>query len=161
MAPSRRIFLAVLEKLEDYMEFNATLGPDDVKAAIIPADDGDFDGSEEYTSLIEFPVDGNLFQVVVFVFLFPVRFFMHFSIPDVRQLDSEGNATKDISMAMLATCMCLVWLVMGSYAMVASLESLAELLDIPDAVIGFTVSAAGKERLPLGFDMCDVIVSFS
>lgn len=30
-----------------------------------------------------------------------------------------------------------------SYAMVASLEALAELLDIPDAVIGFTVSAAG------------------
>lgn len=30
-----------------------------------------------------------------------------------------------------------------SYAMVASLEALAELMDIPDAVVGFTVSAAG------------------
>lgn len=39
--------------------------------------------------------------------------------------------------------MCLVWLVVGSLAMVSSLEQLADLMDVPPAVVGVTVSAAG------------------
>ncbi|MGK3742160.1 MAG: Ca2+/Na+ antiporter [Bacillariaceae sp.] len=52
-----------------------------------------------------------------------------------------------IGKAYFSTTMCLVWLIIGSYAMVASLEALAGLMDIPDAVIGFTVSAAGNLKI--------------
>jgi Ca2+/H+ antiporter len=52
--------------------------------------------------------------------------------------------------------MCLLWLIAESYFMVACLEKLAEFMNIPDAVIGVTVSAAvdvdngdGKPRLKL------------
>lgn len=68
---------------------------------------------------------------------------MQYTIKDVRVMDQEGDPTASISSAFAAVVMCLVWLVIGSYAMVASLESLAALMDIPDAVVGVTVSAAG------------------
>lgn len=68
---------------------------------------------------------------------------MHWTIPDVRRLDQAGNPVSSLSTAFAASVSCLVWLIVGSYAMVASLERLADLLDIPDAVVGATVSAAG------------------
>lgn len=106
--------------------------------------DIDFDGADCYETLIEFPVDGSNLEVIFWVLLFPLRLLMHFTLPDVRWLDENGESTATIGKAFFSTFMCLVWLVAGSYAMVASLEALAALMDIPDAVIGFTVSAAGE-----------------
>jgi Ca2+/Na+ antiporter len=45
--------------------------------------------------------------------------------------------------AVVAILACIVSLVVGSYAMVTSLEKLAAILHIPNAIVGATVSAAG------------------
>jgi hypothetical protein len=104
----------------------------------------EFDGADDFEELIQFPTDGSNIEVVFWILLFPLRLLMHFTLPDVRSLDERGEPTATIAKAFFATVMCLVWLVFGSYTMVASLEALASLMDIPDSVIGFTVSAAGK-----------------
>jgi Ca2+/Na+ antiporter len=145
MAPSRPIFDKVIEKFETYMQQNCTIRVGDLKSDDTDEKfvDMDFDGADDYEELIEFPVDGSNLQVFFWIVLFPLRVLMHLTLPDVRSLDENGEPTATIGKALLASFMCLVWLVMGSYTMVASLEALAALMDIPDAVIGFTVSAAG------------------
>ena len=105
--------------------------------------DTEFDGSDPHGELTEFPADGSSLEIIFFLLLFPLRFLMHWTINDVRTLDETGNPTATIGKAYLASVGSLIWLIVGSYAMVASLENLAELMDIPDAVIGVTVSAAG------------------
>jgi Ca2+/Na+ antiporter len=115
--------------------------PEDDDASFVEIE---FDGADDFEDLIVFPNDGSNMEVVFWILLFPLRLLMHFTLPDVRSLDERGQPTATITKAFLATFMCLVWLVFGSYTMVASLEALAALMDIPDAVIGFTVSAAGE-----------------
>lgn len=149
MAPSKKIYLAVLEKLEGFMRYHTTLRSNSIVDDVNAADDDDadvegVDNADAHMSLVEFPVDAGIFELCMWVFLFPIRFIMHWTLPDVRHMDSDGDFTPSINTAFFSTFMCLVWLVIGSYAMVASLEGLAELMDIPDAVIGFTVSAAGE-----------------
>eukprot|EP00934_Nitzschia_sp_Nitz4_P005034 Nitzschia sp. Nitz4//scaffold32_size149145//66482//69228//NITZ4_002881-RA/size149145-snap-gene-0.18-mRNA-1//-1//CDS//3329548075//5024//frame0 len=147
MAPSKKIFQAVLEKLEAFMKWHTTdrlEGVEPDKSGLTPEElQGEEHLTDNHGTLIEFPADGSATEIFFFVVLFPIRFLMHFTLPDVRHMDVHGDPTSGVLMAFLATFMCLVWLIVGSYAMVASLESLAELMDIPDAVIGFTVSAAG------------------
>eukprot|EP00539_Tryblionella_compressa_P006735 CAMPEP_0178770668 /NCGR_PEP_ID=MMETSP0744-20121128/21525_1 /TAXON_ID=913974 /ORGANISM="Nitzschia punctata, Strain CCMP561" /LENGTH=298 /DNA_ID=CAMNT_0020427081 /DNA_START=50 /DNA_END=942 /DNA_ORIENTATION=- len=142
MAPSRPIFDKVVEKFQEYMKQNCTVRPTDME---LDEDDEfvdiDFDGAEGYEELIEFPADGSNLEVNILDSSF--RLVMHFTLPDVRSLDENGDSTATIGKAFFATLMCLVWLILGSYTMVASLEGLAALMDIPDAVVGFTVSAAG------------------
>lgn len=106
-------------------------------------EEGEFDDSDPHVDLTEFPGDGSTLEILLYLFLFPLRFLMQWTIGDVRTLDEAGNPTATRGKAYLAILMCLLWLIVGSYAMVASLENLAELMDIPDAVVGVTVSAAG------------------
>ena len=104
-------------------------------------------------SLIELPSkdESNTIMIVLFYLIFPFRVLIHFTIPDVRTSNNgdnnntthESSSSSSLALASLSSAMCLIWLVMGSYAMVASLEALAALLNIPDAVIGYTISAAG------------------
>jgi Ca2+/Na+ antiporter len=152
MAPSRKIYLAMLEKFQGFMRFNTTIRTNAIGEDEMPLDSVDdyVEGVEDadvHMGLIEFPSDAGAFELSMWFFLFPLRFIMHFTLPDVRHIDCHGDTTAGINKAFFATFMCLVWLVIGSYAMVTSLEDLAELLDIPDAVVGFTVSAAGKYRI--------------
>ena len=98
-----------------------------------------------HTSLIAFPTHSPEWQIMLYFCLLPLRYAMHFTVPDVRvpMRDAAQGSSGAISRAYLATFQCLVWLVLGSYAMVASLERIAELLNVPDSVVGVTVSAAG------------------
>mmetsp|Transcript_24068 Transcript_24068/g.58925 ORF Transcript_24068/g.58925 Transcript_24068/m.58925 type:complete len:251 (-) Transcript_24068:101-853(-) len=137
MAPSKTIFEKVVNQLEIYMEEHCN---DEDVDDDEPLDHGDADN---HVDLIEFPSEGSKLEMFFWIVLSPLRFAMHFTVPDVRQLNEAGDPKISVRVAFLATFMCLVWLIMGSYAMVASLENLAELLDIPDAVVGVTVSAAG------------------
>ena len=138
MAPSDEIFDRVVDKMAKMMDIHLTEEP------TLEADNGaGEDHDDEIENLIEFPSDKSIMEVVLFVLLFPVRALMHYTVPDVRTLDREGNPNSTLGQASLAIFSCLCWLIVGSYAMVASLEALAELMDIPDAVIGYTVSAAG------------------
>jgi Ca2+/Na+ antiporter len=129
--------------LQELMKENATMRQAEFDALAADEDDDDFEGADIHEELIEFPIDGSNLEVFFWVLLFPLRLLMHFTLPDVRSLDKDGEPTATIGKAFFATFMCLVWLVVASYAMVASLEAIAALMDIPDAVIGFTVSAAG------------------
>jgi len=143
MAPSKKTLYAVAKKMEEIIAECESKG---LSTEIIPGDDfpiEEHDGHEE--SLIEFPdlKDDGYIVMFFFLFLYPLRVMFHFTIPDVRVSDTKGNPTATLTMAFVAVLACLVWLIIGSYAMVSSLEHLAELLNIPTSVIGVTVSAAG------------------
>lgn len=131
-----------------FMEFNCSATSEEIRAvqSLNDLNDLDFEGAEGYESLIEYEMDSSNLETVFFFLLFPFRLLMHFTIPDVRTLDEHGNPTATIGKAYLSTISCLLWLIVGSYAMVASLETLGELLGISDAIMGFTVSAAGKRK---------------
>lgn len=141
LCPSQDIFDQVVKKMGKMIEL--VLEDKDDTGENISSDDFAPDYDEHMESLIQFPADGNNFEIIVFVLLFPFRFLMHYTVPDVRTIDKEGAPISTLTGAWIAIFMCLVWLIVGSYAMVASLEALAALMNIPDAVVGVTVSAAG------------------
>ena len=147
MAPSATILQAVVVQLEKMIEENKT--ERDEGDDLHDEDAEDFISGDEFNSLVEFPAAESSMEIIFFLILFPFRFLMHWTIPDVRLLDINGDPKADIlrlgvqGNAFLSIAMCLAWLVVGSYAMVASLEALADLMNIPAAVIGVTVSAAG------------------
>ena len=150
LAPSEEILHAVVEKMEEmirYQESNERKTSDAAGSSSSSSQDGDentdFEHCDDHVSLIEFPVGGSKIEILFFILLFPLRLVMHLSVPDVRVLDNDGNPVESLPQAFTAIGMCLVWLTFGSYAMVASLEKLAALMDIPDTVVGVTVSAAG------------------
>ena len=128
------------------MDHNCTASAAEIQAADEDdeLDEVEFEGAEGYESLIEYHADSTNLETVCFFLLFPFRLLMHLTIPYVRMLDEDGEPTATVGKAYLSTVSCLVWLIFGSYAMVASLEALGELISISDAVMGFTVSAAGK-----------------
>lgn len=148
--PSLQIFEQVVEKMgkliEKTLDDKAEAEENEGGGMDVPAVSDD--RGQEYDehmveSLVEFPSDGSALTMVFFVVLFPFRFLMHWTVPDVRTTDRHGMPLSTLNTAWVAIFMCLVWLVVGSYAMVASLEALAALMNIPDAVVGVTVSAAG------------------
>jgi K+-dependent Na+/Ca+ exchanger-like protein len=143
MAPSAEILATVVQKMDDTMQ-----GHEEVerRATNGTGDSEDLDATEaaeDHVPLIELPVGGSNMEIALFFLLFPLRYLIHHTIPDVRTLDHHGNPTATLPKALLASTSCLVWLIVGSYIMVASLEALAALMDIPDAVVGVTASAAG------------------
>jgi Ca2+/Na+ antiporter len=145
MASSKDIFVAVVKKCEAIMEVRDAEHTEEAKSLSIdaqPVEGGAMD-ADPHESLTKFPWEGSLTEMTFHVLLFPIKAILQYTIPDVRHMDCEGNPKGGLGTAFLATLMCLFWLVVGSYAMVASLEELAKLLNIPDAVIGVTVSAAG------------------
>jgi Ca2+/Na+ antiporter len=149
MAPSKAIFDQIVQRFEERMKLHTTDRPTEDEQKLLTADDDDeeeHDDADAHMDLIEFPMDGSNVEIVIWVVLSPLRFLMHYTVPDVRQLDRHGDPTASIGVAYFASFMCLIWLIIGSYAMVASLEKLAALMDIPDALIGVTVSAAGTLR---------------
>lgn len=139
LCPSQDIFEKVVTKMAEMIDL--VLEDAEDKSTETSRELGDYDDHME--SLIQFPADGDNVEIIFFVLLFPLRFLMHYTVPDVRTLDENGMPQGTLTNAWIAIIMCLVWLVVGSYAMVASLEALAALMNIPDAVVGVTVSAAG------------------
>lgn len=148
LAPSEEVHDAVVDRMENLVKHWEDQAAQQEGGGLVEPDpdaeqDEDFDNSDPHVDLTEFPNDDSTLSTIFFLFLFPLRFLMQWTIPDVRTLDQEGNPTATKGKAYFAVIMCLVWLIIGSYAMVASLEQLAALMDIPDAVVGVTVSAAG------------------
>lgn len=145
LAPSMEILEAFVMKMEAIIDYHKTTPDDGVTAAMESTRDEEYgsEGGGDNAKLIDFPFGGSAFEIVFFCILFPLRFILHWTVPDVRTFDEHGNPTATLGKAFAAIGVCLIWLVVGSYAMVASLESLAALMDIPDAVVGVTVSAAG------------------
>lgn len=151
-APSKRILDRVVEKLEMLAERNERERKEQQQEGNeaeleLPQHLIDDDpGAEERHSvegMVDFPSHGSNLEVIIFLLLFPFRFLIHWTVPDVRALKSDGDPAASLGTAFLAVLSCLLWLVAGSYAMVASLEALADLMNIPPAVVGVTVSAVG------------------
>ena len=144
MAPSDEVFDAVVDRLDQLLkQWEAGASEEDALAQPTAEADEEFEDADPHVDLIEFPSDGSNLDILFFFALYPIRLIMQWTLPDVRTLDSNGNPTASLGKAYLAVVMCLIWLIIGSYAMVSSLEHLAALMDIPDAVVGVTVSAAG------------------
>lgn len=147
MAPSEKVFKAVVDKCEEILqnwdEEKLRGGTGGLVSAPAEIDVEDSVDANAEASLIDFPRGESSIAVLIFLVLFPLRFLLHFTVPDVRGLTPKGDPSAPVMTSFLAILSCLVWLVIGSYAMVASLEALADLMNIPDAVIGVTVSAAG------------------
>ena len=143
MAPSRNIYKEVVKKLEEMIETwrKEDIGIDDEALFSSIRIEG---FADDEPSLVSFPSGGAWHEIVIYLVLFPLKLLMHVTVPDVRHIKAHGgDPTASLPLAWVSTVSCLVWLIVGSYAMVASLEGLAELLDIPDAVVGATLSAAG------------------
>lgn len=132
MAPSKDVFDQVLEQ-EELTKLH--------HLNIQPAEPHPVSSKTDHGSLISFPAGASPPYVLLWTLVLPLRYAMHYSVPDV---DTGRGSKPSVKLAYLATFMCILWLVGGSYAMVSSLEALARLLDVPDAVVGVTVSAAGK-----------------
>lgn len=147
MAPNKAIFDAAIKGLEEYMTATAGLRlrgmtelDDDDDAFAKKKRDVDAD---PHIELIELPRNASPVELALWVSVYPLRVLMHYTLPDVRHLDSHGQLQASITYAYLSTISCLAWLIAGSYVMVTSLESLAALLRIPDSIMGVTISAAG------------------
>lgn len=141
MAPSKEILDAVVKKLDGMLALREATSPEELDSG----DTSERAGSVAFAemSLVEYPTGSSKLQQFFFITLFPFRFLMHWTVPDVQVFDSQGNPTSKVSTAFIAIAGCLLWLIVGSYAMVASLERLADLMGVPASVVGVTVSAAG------------------
>jgi len=135
MAPSKNIFLRVVSKCEELLIFWENENSEE--AVDLSSHDAD-----DEPSLIEFPSGESVFTIIIYLILLPFNLLLHLTVPDVRHVSAEGDPRSNVvTVAFLAVVMCLLWLIVGSYAMVSSLEHLADLMEIPDAVVGITVSA--------------------
>jgi Ca2+/Na+ antiporter len=146
IAPTRAIFDAVLHAFDYYVTETSSLRDrgltelDDDPGRGLSKRDRNADG---HTELIEPPKNASILELALWRMLFPLRVIMHYTLPDVRRLDHHGLPTASIYLAYLSTITSLSWLLLGSYVMVVSLETLAEVIGIPDAIMGVTLSAAG------------------
>ena len=146
IAPTRAIFDAVLHAFDYYVTETSSLRDrgltelDDDPGRGLSKRDRNADG---HTELIDPPKNASILELALWGMLFPLRVIMHYTLPDVRRLDHHGLPTASIWLAYLSTITSLSWLLVGSYVMVVSLETLAEVVGIPDAIMGVTLSAAG------------------
>lgn len=129
LAPTDTIFSAAVRRFEELLQIPVI----EMKySEEIPA------AHEFHESLIEFPRHGTVLQKIFFVLLFPVKALTHFGIPDVR--DASDAPTVKASIAAIVS---VLFLIVGSFVMVETLECLAHEIHIPEAVVGATISAAG------------------
>lgn len=84
-------------------------------------------------------------ELFLWYILYPLRLLMHYTLPQNNdEIDTQRRCGYSSYLCIYITVSsCLVWLCISSYLMVTSLESLAALIGISDAVMGSTVSAAG------------------
>ena len=132
MAPSESVLLAVLHACQHMEHHHVESGEIHLESSEI----------EVPPSLIKYPAGESRLQQFFYVLLFPIRLLMQITVPDPRIVSAESKGPR-LSVAVASICMCIVWLIVGSYAMVASLEMLGDLMRLPDSVIGQTISAAG------------------
>jgi len=136
MAPSREILDKTVAKCESIMDAWEKQDAGEEEKADTPEED-DIEHEEVHGPITEFPVGGSAFAIVAHYVLFPLKFLLQVTVPDVRH---EGST---IATAWMAVASCLGWLIIGSYVMVRSLETLAGLMEIPDIIVGVTASAVG------------------
>jgi Ca2+/Na+ antiporter len=110
------------------------------------------DEDNHHMDLIRKPTNNaSKMELFLWYILYPLRILMHITLPHVGsrlenndEIDTQRRCGYSSYLCIYITVSsCLVWLCISSYLMVTSLESLAALIGISDAVMGSTVSAAG------------------
>lgn len=145
MAPSEAVLLSVLDACQQ-MEHH--YGGETPTATLETGESGlvgsvSWEGEVSIPpSLTKFPTGESRLRQLFHVLLFPIRLLMQITVPDPRVIPNHAKSLR-LSVAVLSIFLCIVWLIVGSYAMVTSLERLGALLRLPDSVIGQTISAAG------------------
>lgn len=112
MAPSRVIFDSVLDAFQIYMETNKSLRAQGVLELEEEQIDTDAD---EHVTLIERPKNATLVETMLWSSVLPLRYAMHYTLPDVRHLDHHGEMLTSIRYAYLSTVACLIWLILGMF----------------------------------------------
>ena len=133
LAPSEEIFLAAVARFEEGFDI-----PKNVNA-----EEGDV-AKEAHSSLIDLPSEASFSQTFIHIISIPTKLFVHLTIPDVR----NGSSISLTAKAFAAASASILSLIAGSFLMVATLERLAKIFDIPESVVGATVSAAGSSLPP-------------
>jgi len=133
LAPSEEIFLAAVARFEEGFDIPKNLN----------AEEGDV-AKEAHSSLIDLPSESSFSQTFIHIISIPTKIFVHLTIPDVR----NGSSISLTAKAFAAASTSILSLIAGSFLMVATLERLAEIFDIPESVVGATVSAAGSSLPP-------------
>ena len=142
MAPSEAILLSVLDACKHIEHHYGGETP----TAGLKADDigsvGSTSSDVPVPPLTKFPAGESRLRQLFHILLFPIILLMQITVPDPRTASNHTKGPR-LSVAVLSICLCVVWLIVGSYAMVTSLERLGALMRLPDSVIGCTISAAG------------------
>jgi hypothetical protein len=112
MAPSKAIFEAVLNSFQVYMETNEPLR---VQGVLELEEELGVTDADEHVTLIERPTNATLVETILWYSVLPLRYAMHYTLPDVRHLDHHGEITTSIRYAYLSTITCLIWLILGKF----------------------------------------------
>jgi len=131
LAPSEKNFFAALRRLESVLNSQGK--------ALKPSLSEVSDVLEVHQSLIELPKGSTKVASMLHILTFPVKAIIHLLVPDVRNAGAMSVILKAV-VAAFASVGCLI---VGSYAMVSTLEELAHILNVPESVVGATISAAG------------------
>lgn len=91
----------------------------------------------EHKSLIDPPHNASAIYLALHYLCFPFKALIHYTVPDVQ------TAPTTPKYMILSTVACSIWLIVLSYIMVFYLERIGYLMNIPDSIIGITLSAAG------------------
>jgi len=98
--------------------------------------------AEANPPIIAWPNNGSFVSASLHVLLFPFKFLIHLTIPDVRCVPiSKGGPS--LKTAIFSSITSILWLVPWTYIMVVCLEILGHAWNINDAIMGLTASAAG------------------
>jgi Ca2+/Na+ antiporter len=98
--------------------------------------------AEANPPLIAWPNNGSIISTSLHVVLFPFKFLIHLTIPDVRCVPiSKGGPS--LQTALFSIFISILWLIPWTYIMVLCLETLGHAWHINDAIMGLTASAAG------------------
>lgn len=119
MAPSKDIFDKVVSWFDKYIV--NTKHTSDIMSSVteesVESEESGFEDADNHKDLIDFPSDGSNIEILFWFVLFPLSFAMHYTLPDVRQLNSHGEmkitSSKRIIHAFGSSLMCLIWLVIG------------------------------------------------
>lgn len=121
MAPSKSIFEACLNAFQVYIDTNEALRSQGMfeleEVDELEQSKRDYD-ADEHVTLIERPSNSTFLETVLWMSVLPLRYAMHFTLPDVRHLDHHGDMTKSVGYAYLSTITCLIWLILGEYSII-------------------------------------------
>jgi K+-dependent Na+/Ca+ exchanger-like protein len=128
LAPTDEIFAVVTRRFEELLQIPMI----EMQYSEEPSE------IEYHESLVKYPSHGSFREKTFHIILFPIKVLINYGVPDVRT-----TSVAPLTKAVLAAFLSVIFLVFGSYVMVTTLDCLAHELELPESVVGATISAAG------------------